>query len=298
MNRYEKLLARMRAGERILIDGATGTECEVRGVPQLENAWNGGAAISHPDIVRQIHEDYLALGAEIIISNTFGTSKNQLTDAGVVDQFEEYNRRAVEIALEARAAAGNDNVLVAGGQSCWTWTDNCPAPDELRVNAADQAAVMRDAGADVLMLEMMISIDNMLAMLEGAQSSGLPVWVGMSCDPNEDGTMGLFDGDTLADAIEALKPYDVPLISIMHTRSDYVAACLDVVDAHWDGLVGLYPDSGIHEDTHLVQHSVMTPHDFAAFTESIWARNFNLIGSCCGLGVNHLKALQGVFKQG
>ena len=51
MNRYSSLMKRVQGGECILIDGATGTEVERRGVPQLENAWNGGGALSHPEIV-------------------------------------------------------------------------------------------------------------------------------------------------------------------------------------------------------------------------------------------------------
>ena len=74
MTSYDNLLARMSVGEAILIDGGTGTEVERRGVPQLKNAWNGGGALSHPDILRQIHQDYIAHGAEIIITNTFATS--------------------------------------------------------------------------------------------------------------------------------------------------------------------------------------------------------------------------------
>ena len=71
MDRYSSLMKRAKDGECILIDGATGTEVERRGVPQHKNAWNGAAALSHPEILRQIHEDYINLGAEIVISNTF-----------------------------------------------------------------------------------------------------------------------------------------------------------------------------------------------------------------------------------
>ena len=56
-------MQRIDAGACILMDGATGTEVQKRGVPQLENAWNGGGALSHPDIVRQVHVDYLQSGA-------------------------------------------------------------------------------------------------------------------------------------------------------------------------------------------------------------------------------------------
>ena len=83
MNRYDKLMARIEGGEQIVIDGATGTEIERRGVPQLQDAWNGGGALSHPNILRQVHEDYILAGAQIIISNTFATLKTALRDAGV-----------------------------------------------------------------------------------------------------------------------------------------------------------------------------------------------------------------------
>ena len=71
--RYQAIWDRICQGERILLDGATGTECERRGVPQVVNTWNSGAALSHPEIVRSIHEEYIECGAEIIITNKFSS---------------------------------------------------------------------------------------------------------------------------------------------------------------------------------------------------------------------------------
>ena len=281
-----------------MIDGATGTECEVRGVPQLEHAWNGGAALSHPDIVRGIHEDYIGLGAQIIITNTFGTSKHALTEAGVGDQFVEYNQRAVELAREARANKQADDVLVAGGISYWSWTGNHPPLDDLRDAVAEQALVMRDAGVDFIMLEMMIDIHKMKVTLESALACGLPVWVGLSCRPNDDGVMCLYNGETLADTIAALRHYDVPLLNIMHTSVGYIDECLDIVEANWSGMGGIYPDTGRHENHHLIQDSVMSPQEFGNFAASLEDRNLQLIGSCCGLGVHHLAALRDVMSRG
>lgn len=173
MKRYEKLMNRMLAGERILIDGVT--EVERRGVPQLENARNGGGALSHPDIVRQIHEDYIGHGAEIVISNTFATHRHCLRDAGLDDQFEDYNRRGVELAIEARERMKAPDVLVADGMSYWPFICNHPPLETLRQDASEQAAIMGKAGADLLMLKMMVGIDRMVVTLEAAQSSGLPV---------------------------------------------------------------------------------------------------------------------------
>ena len=86
-------MVRIEGGEQIVIDGATGTEIEQRGVPQLNDAWNGGGALSHPDILRQVHEDYILAGAQIIISNTFATLKTALRDAGVEEDFKAGNCR-------------------------------------------------------------------------------------------------------------------------------------------------------------------------------------------------------------
>lgn len=295
MNRYQALMARMAAGEKILIDGATGTEIEHRGVPQLNNAWNGGGALSHPDILRQVHLDYIREGAQVVISNTFATSLHALQDAGVGDQFEAYNRRGVELACEARKIAGTPQVLVAGGISSWSWSGNHPPLERLRQSIEIQAQTMADAGADLFMLEMMIDIDKMLVALEAAATTGLPVWPGLTCEP-VDGAMCLRNGERLVDAIEALKQYDVPLISIMHSKVEYVDACLDVLDTHWPGLVGVYAHSGKFENNQHLEHTVMPAADYARQVQRWLQRGVNLVGGCCGFGVSHIAALREVIE--
>ena len=238
MNRYENLIKRLHDGGRVLIDGATGTEIERRGVPQLDNAWNGGGALSHPDILRQVHEDYIRAGAEIIISNTFATSHHALNDAGVGDRFDDYNRRAVELAIEARNNCNRQDVLVAGGISYWSWTGQHPALSALRDSVTQQAAIMTDAGADLLMLEMMVDIDRMLVTLEGAQSSGLPVWVGFSCKPNASGIMCLYNEEPLVDALKAIADPECATRQ-HHAHRGQLRRCLprchgiELVRPHW-----------------------------------------------------------------
>ncbi|MEM6729464.1 MAG: homocysteine S-methyltransferase family protein, partial [Pseudomonadota bacterium] len=177
MKRYTQLLERLKAGERVLIDGGTGTEVERRGVPQLENAWNGGGNLSHPEIVRAIHRDYISHGAEIVISNTFATSLNLLEDAGVPELFEDYNRIGIALAIEARREMGRDLVLVAGGMSHWSFSGREPGLDAYRRGAAEQAKIMEAAGADLIMLEMMVDVAKMQALLDGVAETELPVWV-------------------------------------------------------------------------------------------------------------------------
>ena len=294
MNRYDKLMARIEGGEQIVIDGATGTEIERRGVPQLQDAWNGGGALSHPDILRQVHEDYILAGAQIIISNTFATLKTALRDAGVEKDFEAYNSRGVELACEARAACNADSVLVAGGISHWSWSGNYPSLDELGEHATEQAVIMAEAGADLIVLEMMVSINRMLVVLDGAQRCGLPVWVGFSCEVDSKGTPRLIDGDALAEAIDSIRDYNVPLISIMHTDVTAVATCLDVVDVTWPGPVGVYAHSGDYVEDSWIFNNIISPNDYATVADRWLGRGVQVIGGCCGLGTSHIRALSGL----
>lgn len=293
MNRYEELMQRIANGERILIDGATGTEVERRGVPQLDNAWNGGGAATHPDIVRQIHEDYIQHGAQIIISNTFATARHNLREAGCEDQVDLLNRRGVELAIEARANQQADHVLVAGGISHWDFNDNPPSHTELRANVAEQATIMAEAGADLLMLEMMVHLDKMQICIEEAQKTGLPVWVGLSCELAEDGTPILQHHGTLTEAMDIFQDNkNIPLISIMHTQVEHVDACLDIVQPRWQKPIGVYAHSGIFEDGKWIFESVISPEDYAIATQGWLKRGINVIGGCCGVGVPHIQSIQ------
>ncbi|MEM1047113.1 MAG: homocysteine S-methyltransferase family protein [Pseudomonadota bacterium] len=292
MTRYERLLDRLERGERILIDGATGTEIERLGVPQLDNAWNGGGALSHPDIVREVHEGYIRHGAEIIISNTFATSRHALRDAGVEHDFEAYNRRGVELACEARTRSGKHDVLVAGGVSYWSWTGNHPPLDSLRTSITEQAQIMAEAGADLLMLEMMVEIDRMLVTLEAAQTVGLPIWAGLTCEPDATGTICLEKGEPLTDALTVLANRNVPLVSIMHTDVKYIDACLDVLDEHWPGLVGVYAHSAEYGDGKWIYDDQISPEGYAEYSRNWLARDVRVIGGCCGIGTDHIAVLE------
>ena len=77
MNNFEKLQSRLAAGETILMDGGMGSEIERRGLAS-PIAWSGGPMLTHPELVRDIHQEYIESGAEITITNTFGAGCDML----------------------------------------------------------------------------------------------------------------------------------------------------------------------------------------------------------------------------
>ena len=293
--RYQAIWDRICQGERILLDGATGTECERRGVPQVVNTWNSGAALSHPEIVRTIHEEYIECGAEIIITNTFSSSRHCLRSAGIEDRFEALTNAAVRLANEARSVSGQSGLLVAGGITHWIWTKDIPSIEELETNTHDQAALMASGGCDLIMLEMLSHIDRLLACVDGAKASGLPVWAGVSAKPI-DGRMCLLGGEPLEDALAALKEKDVPLVNIMHTEVDHIDACLDILKTHWQGAVGIYAHvcQFSKDDTTAIFDDMISPSDYAQVSKRWMDQGVQLIGGCCGVRKEHICKLRQV----
>jgi len=112
-------------------------------------------------------------------------------------------------------------VVAAAGISHWSFIDNDPSLDELERNATEQVTIMANAGAELIILEMMVSIDRMKRLIAAAKTTGLPVWVGFAVggeageleDPH---VMSLRTGELLTEAVQSLEGQGVDLINIMH----------------------------------------------------------------------------------
>lgn len=305
VSRYDALMERVRASQLILIDGATGSECIRRGVPDSKNGWSGRAALTHPEIVRQIHTDYIELGADLVVSNSFASGRNVLEDIGAANDFSRLNRRAVELAVEARDAAGSQagHVVVAGGISNWSFSGNRPTLEQLHANTVEQAQIMRDAGAELISLEMMVDLPRMAISLDAVSTVGLPVWVGLSIGPEEgqDPSMlgsrpELREGGLVVDAVELAAGNDlVEACCIMHTDVRLVERGLVSVREAWDGALGAYAHAAAVVDGELRHDGVITPDEYASCVPAWLAAGATMIGGCCGIGPDHLRAVAEVL---
>ena len=292
MTRYDRFMTRIAAGDCILTDGATGTEAERRGVPQLDNAWNGGGALSHPDIIRRIHRDYLDAGAEIVISNSFATHLHALQDAGEAQRFEAYNRRAVELAVEARDGSAHPDAIVGAGMSYWSWTGNPPPPAEMKRAASRQAEIMAVAGADVIMLEMMVDLPNLDIMLDAVTDVGLPVWAGLTCKPDRNGVTGLREGGGLDGAVRTLDRYDVDLVNVMHTEVEHISGSVTALFELWQRPVGVYAHSSTEVNKQWVFEDVISPSAYCDLAAGWKDQGVSLIGGCCGITIAHISEMK------
>jgi S-methylmethionine-dependent homocysteine/selenocysteine methylase len=294
------------AASVVILDGAMGTELEARGAEMEYDAWSARANISQPELVRQVHVDYIRAGAGVITANTFSALEDALIRDGMGGDMQEINRRGIQLCLEAREAAGADAVVVSGAISAVPIfvSRNLPThPHARRTALLDKyrrhAFILAEAGAEVLAVEMIITPEEGAAAIEAALETGLPVWAGVSCEA-PDGQRELMtppplDGESRRAApfrslINEIKGSDVAACMVMHTPIEEVVPALDLIAGLWDVPLGTYPHHG-HWDRPVWVNEYLEPPEFARHAELWIEHGARWVGGCCGIGpevIEHL----------
>ncbi len=320
---YAGLAARLAAGGRALLDGGVGTEIQRRG-GSLQ-AWAAAANAERPELVRAVHADFLAAGADVISANTFGCSALRLAAWGLAGREEELNRAAVALALEARGEAGSgasaleardeagggasaldardeagSGALVAG---CLT-TVSYRGPDGSEMSPPEgeralesQARILADAGADLLLVEILASVERANAMLAASAAAGLPIWAGFSCKRGDDGRLRLLNepDEPLADSLRRVDLSSVDAALVMHTRIEEIGPSLAALREAWGGPTGAYPHGGRYARPDWEFDASFTPEALAAGASQWLADGCQIAGGCCGAGPAHIAALRKVL---
>lgn len=306
--RYTALEARLRKGDVVLLDGGTGTELEKRGAAMDVEAWCGPATLKNVDILEGIHRDYISAGADIITANTYASSRLMLEPSGYADLFEKINRTAVAAAHRARRESHRDDVLVAGSLShmCPMASDSDrpdptrePPPAVMGAAFRELALLLRDAGCDLILLEMMYSPQRMRLAFEAAHETGLPVWAGFSARRDAAGNVVSFAPERpipFAELLAILDEFDVRAAGVMHTASDVIGDALDTLRQKFNGAMMAYPDSGYFRMPNWQFEDVIEPEVLVDFARTWVDKGVQVLGGCCGLSPKHIACLSHAFR--
>jgi len=300
---YDLIRAKLAKGEAIILDGGTGTDIQRRGVPMSSSTWCAEANVSHPEVVRAVHEDYIRAGADVIIANTFATSALLFNALGRDDELLTIDRAAVAIAKEA---AKGHQVAVAGSMS--TMRPVVPGSDrtlkqrewpeaQARALFRRKADNLAAAGADFIMMEMMRDRDYSVWASEAAMATGLPVWIGISVERLGSRLTGFGREDQpLDDVARTLSGLKPEVISIMHTSPNDTDEAIDILRRHWKGPIGAYPESGYFKMPEWTFVDIIPPEELVKRSKAWKHQGVTAFGGCCGLGPDHIKALSEAFK--
>lgn len=288
----------LASGQTVVADGGMGTLLFARGLERgsAPELWN----IDRPEDIRAIHDEYIAAGAQIILTNTFGGSRFRLDLHGLGDRTSVLNTAAARL---ARAAADDAPQRVVVGGSMGP-TGQMLAPygtldfDEA-VNAfCEQATALVDGGVDVLWIETMSDLEEVRAAVEGCRcvAPGFPIVTTLTFDTNGRTMMGV----TPETALHTLTEFGVlalggncgngpaeieGVIARMQAANPNVAlvAKANAGLPHMDG------DRAVYD---------ATPAVMADYARRVQAQGARIIGACCGSTPEHIRAIAAALGEG
>ena len=279
-----------RLGTRVLVcDGAMGTMLHSGGV-SLDRALPE-LSLSQPDLVRAIHRAYIAAGAQLIESNTFGASRFRLARHGLQDRVVEINRAGARVAREAREQAELPSLLVAGSVAPVTPTGyhgQISAAD-LREAFREQIAALAEAGVDLLMFETFSNLSEMVQALGTAREvTSLPLVAQMTFV--EDGRT--LAGDTPAEVATVLESLDVAVLGANCVLGPQgLLEILRELGRHTDLPLAAQPNAGPPTLLDGRFRYTADPAYFARYAHSFVKAGAAMVGGCCGTTPDHIEAV-------
>lgn len=269
-----------------LFDGAMGTMLQKYGLAGSECP--DYCNVSHPDIVQRIHREYAEAGSEYITTNTFGASPLKLADYGLEDQVEAIAQAAVR-----NARAASPHIRVAGdigptGQFIRPLGDL--SFDEAASNFYRLAKALADAGADCLIIETIIDIQEMRAALTAAKAAcSLPVICQMSY--SEDGRT--ITGTDPAAAAILLDAMGADVIGAnCSVGPDKLLEAAKQMARVTDKPLIIQPNAGMPVLDGNTTRFPLAPEDMAPYIARFAETGVTFAGGCCGTTPAHIRAMR------
>ena len=277
----------------LIADGAAGTMLQRAGLPagMAPERWN----LENPDGVRDLYRGYVAAGADIILTNTFGGTSVRLKREGLGDKVVEINKAAATL---AREIAGED-ILIAGDMGP---TGEMLVPlgtlayEDAVAAFAEQAGALAEGGVDVILIETMSDLNEVKAAVEGTrQATDLPIMTTMSFDTKGRTMMGVKPEK----AAKTLYDMGVTVIGANcgRTLTETLAAVLKMRAAVPDAILMAKPNAGLpHIEGGDLVYDV-TPDIMAEYAQRFVAEaGVKIFGGCCGSTPEHIAAIVKALK--
>ncbi|MBI5412215.1 homocysteine S-methyltransferase family protein [Candidatus Peregrinibacteria bacterium] len=276
----------------VILSGAMGTELQRRGYETRLPLWSAQANLDAPELVRQIHEDYIKAGTDLLTTNTFRTQPYTFQKVRRRPLASEATKNAVQAILRAKKSADRD--VFAGGElapleDCYL-PDLIPEDSILEEEHFSQAKLLASLGVDFLFCETINSIREALIMIRAAKSTGLPFMISFLVNPQGD----LLNGESLKKVIDRVAVFH-PVGILLNCRPiDIINQGIDSLCRYYSGVKGVYPN-GIGKPADDLGWTFSGEGDnivkFVEFCERWYKQGVKILGGCCGTTPEYIKAL-------
>lgn len=281
----------------LILDGATGTELDRRGVDVTLPLWSARAMIDAPEVLEEIHVDYLRSGADAIVTNTFRTHERSLGRSGFAGESGRLTRAAVEIARRARDAVRPEG-LVFGSVSP---LEDCYSPELTPDRSACTEEHTRmivdlvDAGVDHILIETMSSAREALAAVEVARKHAPGRWSVSFCLDIEGVPGRLIDGTPMVDLLPDLEGARYLGVNCV-PAVDLLEHLKVIQDQLPDGsTLAAYGNVGVPDDVRgWINTDAVDPDRYASLVSDWLSVGAGLVGGCCGTSPDTIRSIRGL----
>jgi homocysteine S-methyltransferase len=280
---------RKQLSRRVLVaDGAMGTMLYSRGV--FINRCFDELSLSAPDLVRQIHQEYVKAGADILETNTFGATRPRLAAFGFAEKLRDINLAAVRI---ARDAAG-PGTFVAGAVGPLGLRIEPLGPtsfSEARAAFREQIDALMEAGVDLLILETFGSLEELreaVAAAREAAGEGLPVIAQVTID--DFGHLpGGADAETFTRAMDAMAVDVIGLNCSVGPKA--MLETIEQMREFTSKPLSAMPNAGLPQRVENRNIYLCSPEYMAQYARRMLWAGVKLVGGCCGTTPDHIKLI-------
>ena len=297
----------------LILDGGLATELEARGCDLSDELWSARLLLDAPDLIRQLHYDYLVAGADCVISASYqatipGLMARGLSEAEAVGLLElsvqlpqqardhfwaELAHRAGRLRPLVAASVGPYGAALADGSEYSGNYDR--SEDELLLWHRPRWRILARSGADLLACETIPSYPEMLALRRLVlESPATPVWFTFSC---RDGRH-ISDGTPLADCVVSVAEIDeVVAVGVNCTSPRFIPSLIEEARAVTAKPIVVYPNSGEQYDAvHNRWLGQSVPAEFGTYSREWRKMGAALIGGCCRTGPSHIRQIRDRFR--
>ncbi|HET8772531.1 MAG TPA: bifunctional homocysteine S-methyltransferase/methylenetetrahydrofolate reductase [Thermoanaerobaculia bacterium] len=269
-----------------LFDGAMGTMLYSKGV--FINKCYDELNVRNPEIVLEVHRQYVKAGAEILETNTYGANRVKLHGFGIEDELRDINLRAAEI---ARKAAG-DSVYVAGAIGPLGIRIEPYGPtalDEAREIFREQASALNDAGVDLFVCETFSNIGEIEQAIAAIREvCSLPVIAQMTIGTDGRTTFG----DVPRTFAQRLDRAGADVIGInCSVGPDLMLDAVEEIASVTAKKISCQPNAGLPRDVNGRQMYMASPEYFSKYAKRLIHKGVKFIGGCCGTTPEHVKMM-------
>ena len=299
---YNNIENKLNSGDIVLLDGGMGAELENLGASMDKDLWSGRCSIDEPDIVYKAHQNFINSGADIITTNTYASTPISMKEYGYEHHIEEWNNASVNI---AKSVANNSDreIAIAGSVSTYGSWDKIE-PKYLKPGFIQQINILSNAGVDLIILEAMTSSTRTIeSLLDSSDQFDLPVWLSISCaldrksnklmlgyQESLNNSEAFFYDDFESTIIKFKDIHNGPVL-IAHSDIKVANQAVMIAKKNYGGIVGVYPNNGFFKKPNWNVIESISPKDYLEEAQQWVDNGAQIVGGCCGISPNHIKAL-------